>query len=107
MNWWIAIFALVTVAFMPGCSMFESKEEVAVTPTLAVPLSELIEADGIGGLEPTPIVVPRIAEAQLIGVIRELRANGCIIKKVANTDGIHYSQLVVTCGDPQAIPLVE
>jgi len=108
MNWWIAIFAIATVAFMPGCSMFDTQEDIAVTPTLVTVVPEKPETGDITATStPTPIVVPRIAEAQLIGVIRELRANGCMIKKVANTDGIHYSQLVVTCGDPQAIPLVE
>ncbi len=106
MNVWIAIFAVIMVILMPGCSIFDTKDE-PVSPTLAVtpvvvPTTEVTEVT-----TPTPIEVPRAAQAQIVGVIRELRANGCIIKKVANTDGIHYSQLVVTCGDPQAIPLVE
>jgi hypothetical protein len=51
--------------------------------------------------------VPRIKQAQVIGVVRELVKSGCAIKKVANTDGIHYSQLVITCGDVQQAPAVE
>ena len=117
MNVWIAIFAVIMVILMPGCSMFDSKEDIAVTPTLVTIVPEAGTESLITNTapvsvqttvsEPTPIVVPRVAEAQLVGVIRELRANGCIIKKVANTDGIHYSQLVVTCADAQAIPLVQ
>ena len=106
MNVWIALFALVTVIFMPGCSVFDTKDE-PVSPTLAVTPVVVPTTEVTDVATPTPIEVPRIEQAQLIGVIRELRANGCMIKKVANTDGIHYSQLVVTCGDPQTIPEIE
>ena len=106
MNVWIAIFAVIMVILMPGCSIFDTKDE-PVSPTLAVtpvvvPTTEVTEVT-----TPTPIEVPRITQVQTIGILRELRANGCMITKFADTDGIHYSQLVVNCGPPQAIPEVE
>ncbi len=112
MNWWIGIFAIVTAFFLPGCSVFDTKEDIAVTPTLAVTSeptepSVLIEKDVVKVATPTPVEVPRITQPQAIGILRELRANGCMIKKYANTDAVHYAQLVVTCGDPQAIPEVQ
>ncbi len=55
----------------------------------------------------TALIVPRVEQSQIVGIIKELVGSGCMIKKVANTDGIHYSQLVVTCGDVQTPPLVE
>lgn len=55
--------------------------------------------------DPVPVTVPRVTQSEVIGVVRELRANGCIIQKVATTDGIHYSQLLVTCGEPQTPPV--
>jgi hypothetical protein len=51
--------------------------------------------------------VPRIKQAQVIGVVRELVRSGCIVKKVATTDGIHYSQLIVTCDEAQAPPAIQ
>ena len=108
----IMVFA---VAMLSGCSGFGSIEE----PLAAEPV---VTANGSAGetgkindvptvapavRDPVPVTVPRVKQAQVVGVIRELRANGCIVKKVASTDGIHYSQLVVTCADPQAIPTVE
>ena len=51
--------------------------------------------------------VPRVKEAQVIGVVEALVKSGCMIQKVASTDGIHYSQLVITCGDVQQAPAVE
>lgn len=56
--------------------------------------------------DPRP-TVPRVKQAQIIGVVHELVQSGCLIKKIASTDGIHYSQLVVTCGDAQEAPAVE
>lgn len=58
--------------------------------------------------ETVPAVkVPRVKQSEIIGVMREMRNNGCIIKKFANTDGLQYSQLVITCGDPQTVPSVD
>jgi len=106
MNWWIGIFAILTVLFMPGCSVFDTKEDIAVTPTLVEANTAPVSVQPTVS-EATPIEVPRITQAQTIGILRELRANGCMITKFADTDGIQYSQLVVNCGPPQPIPLVE
>jgi len=66
----------------------------------AAPAPEKVSAD----LRPG---VPRVKQAQVIGVVQALVDSGCMIKKVASTDGIHYSQLVVTCGDVQQAPVVK
>lgn len=102
----LALAALTLTA----CGSFGSTDEpLAATP----PPVEVIVAEQdvpvIVAEQPTavPTIVPRVKQAQIVGVLREMRANGCILQKVANTDGIHYSQLVVTCGAPQAVPAVE
>ena len=46
-----------------------------------------------------PIIAPRIKQAQIVGILRELRANGCIIKGLHDVNHIHYAELKITCGD--------
>ena len=104
---------VMVMLILPGCSGFGSIEE----PLAAEPV---VTANGGAGeirkisdvptatpkrRDPVPVTVPRVTQGEVIGVVRELRANGCIIKKVATTDGIHYSQLLVTCGEPQTPPV--
>lgn len=121
MNKWIALFALLTI--LPGCSVFDTKEEptIYVTPTLAetntapVIVQPTVSDGGeIFVSAPAPVetrdltpAVPRVKQAQVIGVVRELVRSGCSVEKVATTDGIHYSQLIVTCGPPQVAPAIQ
>ena len=113
MNKWILLFAIITALNLPGCSMFDTKKDIAVTPTLAtapvaVP-APTVKADVIKVAEEKELrpALPRVKQAQVIGVVRELVRSGCVIEKVATTDGIHYSQLVVNCGKPQAAPAIQ
>jgi hypothetical protein len=106
------LLALVALS-MTACSGFGKVEE-----PLQATGGTLVQADVIkvADVAPAPIIeeakipklvaptVPRIKQAQIVGVLRELRSNGCLFKKVATTDGIHYSQLVITCGDAQMPP---
>ncbi len=111
MNKWIALFALLTI--LPGCSMFDTKKDIAVTPTLAttpaptvktVAIDDVVLVEEKRELRPA---VPRVKQAQVIGVVRALVRSGCVVEKVATTDGIHYSQLIVNCGKPQAAPAIQ
>ncbi len=111
MNKWILLFAIITALNLPGCSMFDTKKDIAVTPTLAAtPVA--VPAPTVKTVTPTveekTLVqgVPDIKQAQVIGVIRELRKGGCVVKQYARTSGIHYKQLVVTCGDPEKAPAI-
>lgn len=110
----LALFALSLTA----CSSFGSKDEPLAERTsedVTVANGDAGKVDVINDVpavpadvrDPQPTTVPRVKQAHIVGVLREMRANGCILKKVANTDGIHYSQLVITCGDPQVVPAVE
>lgn len=104
------ILVMSFAIFSVGCSTTSTKAQTPpVTPTLEIsngsagnPVAPAIEVP-----EPRPIEVPRVKQAQVIGVVRELVNSGCAVKKVASTDGIHYSQLVITCGDVQQAPAVE
>lgn len=92
------------VIFSVGCSTTSpTKEPKPIHP--ATPTLET--SDAIEVPEPRPVEVPRVKQAQVIGVVRELVNSGCLVKKVASTDGVHYSQLVITCGDVQQAPAVE
>lgn len=51
--------------------------------------------------DPQPVTPPRITQMQVIGVIRELRANGCIVKALHDVDHIHYSELKISCNGIQ------
>jgi len=118
MNKWIALFALLTIINMPGCSMFDTKDEptIFVTPTLATapaitptPITNtvpVIVQPTVSETKDLTPAVPRVTQAVIIGVVRELVKSGCMIKQVANTDGVHYSQLIVTCGDPEQAPAI-
>jgi hypothetical protein len=94
---------------LSACSSGDAKDEplTAATPP---PVEAVVAEQDVPVVDATaavPVTVPRVKQAQIVGVLREMRANGCILQKVANTDGIHYSQLVITCGAPQAVPAVE
>lgn len=112
MNKWYSLLAIMGVLSLAACSTTETVPAPETDPTDTVKV-----ANGDAGQEtappvieiqdPTPAEVPRVKQAQIVGVLREMRANGCILKKVASTDGIHYSQLLITCGDPQKVPEVE
>lgn len=97
MNKWYSLLILAGVLSLAACSTAETKPAPAIDPTDTVKVEQL---------KPEPKVVKHVKQAQVIGVVRELRQQGCLIKKVATTDGIQYSQMVVTCGDPQEIPLI-
>jgi hypothetical protein len=108
MNKWILLFAIITALNLPGCSMFDTKKDIAVTPTLATApapaIDDVVLVEEKRELRPA---VPRVKQAQVIGVVRELVRSGCVVEKVATTDGIHYSQLIVNCGKPQAAPAIQ
>ena len=100
---------LPAITLLAACSTTEPKPE---------PIESANGGGGTTGVindvtPPTPEIrdpqpeVPRITQMQTIGILRELRKNGCVVKKFADTDGIHYSQLVVTCGTLQQPPEVE
>lgn len=100
-----------TVLIMTGCSVFDTKEEptIHVTSTLAETNTAPVIVQPTVSEEKRELrpAVPRIKQAQVIGVVRELVKSGCAIKKVATTDGIHYSQLIVNCGDVQQAPAIQ
>lgn len=105
----VTIFAIFSVGCSTTSTTKEPKPIHPATPTLETsngsagnPVAPAIEVP-----EPRPVEVPRVKQAQVIGVVRELVNSGCAVKKVASTDGIHYSQLVITCGDVQQAPAVE
>lgn len=109
----VTTFAIFSV----GCTTSSTKDPIhPATPTLEISNGGAGTTGTINDVtpEPTPAEerdlqpsVPRVKQAQVIGVVRELVNSGCMVKKVASTDGIHYSQLVVTCGDAQEAPPVE
>jgi len=104
---------VMVMLLLPGCSSFGSVEEPLAVEPVVTANGGAGEIEKISDVptatperrDPTPVTVPRVTQAEVIGVVRELRANGCIIQKVATTDGIHYSQLLVTCGEPQTPPV--
>lgn len=109
MNKWYSLFIIAAVLLTAGCSGFGTVEE----PVTAEPVKV---ANGGGGEsretpievpEPKRMEVPRVNQAKVIGVVRELVNSGCIVKAVGTIDGVHFSQLKVTCGDPQDIPSLD
>jgi hypothetical protein len=98
------LLGVFIVAMLSGCSGFGSIEEPLVTAPVAVPEPTVKAEPTTENLRPA---VPRVKQAQVIGVVRELVNSGCAVQKVATTDGIHYSQLIVTCGDVQQAPAID
>lgn len=104
----LALAALTLTA----CSSGDAKDEplTAATPPPVAVEAVIVEAPAHEvpkQLDVQPMTVPRVKQAQIVGILREVRADGCILQKVSSTDGIHWSQLIVTCADPQAPPAVE
>jgi hypothetical protein len=101
MNKWYSLLALVSVLSLAACSGPDPKPEVVANGGAG-------EADKINDLPVSPqLQIPRVQQAQVIGVVRELVNSGCVVKTVGTIDGVHFSQLKITCGDPQAIPSVD
>lgn len=104
---------IITSVLLTACGSFGGKDEQPIQATGGTLVSVEKEVAPAPEFvpEPTltakPIEVPRVKQAEIVGVLREMRANGCIISKLANTDGIHYSQLVITCDAVQNAPEVE
>lgn len=94
---------IMVMLLLPGCSTAEAIPETVANGSAGNPVAPAIEVPE-PDLQPA---VPRVKQAQVIGVVRELVNSGCLVKKVASTDGVHYSQLVITCGDAQQAPPVE
>jgi hypothetical protein len=98
------LLGVFIVAMLSGCSGFGSIEEPLATEPVVTTSGGVEES-----VTPEPLrpAVPRVKQAQVIGVVRELVNSGCAVQKVATTDGIHYSQLIVTCGDIQQAPAID
>ena len=109
------ILAISFAMFSVGCSTTSSQPAESALST-EVANGGAGTTGTINDVTPAPVpaeerdlqpAVPRVKQTQVIGVVRELVQSGCMVKKVASTDGVHYSQLVVTCGDAQKAPAVE
>jgi len=96
----LTLIALLAV-LLAACGSTETLPEPVAVPEPTVKTIEPTVEEEILVQE-----VPEIKQAQVIGVIRELRKGGCVVKQYANTSGIHYKQLVVTCGDPEKAPAI-
>ena len=104
MNKWYSLLTLVSVLSLAACSGPDPKPEVVANG----------DAGTVAAVHETPVsaaqsaqlttATPKISMSESIGVMQELRRNGCVVEKFSNVNHLHYSQLLITCGTKLATP---